>query len=96
MALGVLAKITVQEGKNEEFERLFAELTAQVLANEPGTLFYALNRSKASPQDYVVMEQYASAADIDAHGKTEYFLEANKALANLVAAAPIIEVFDVV
>ena len=30
MAIGGLATITVQEGKNEEFERIFLELTEQV------------------------------------------------------------------
>ena len=34
MALGVIAKITVQEGKNEEFEAVFSALSAQVIANE--------------------------------------------------------------
>jgi quinol monooxygenase YgiN len=96
MALGVLARITVQEGKNEEFETLFMGLADKVLANEEGALLYSLTRSKSSPQDYVVMEQYRSAADIDAHGKTDYFLAANKAMAGLVAAAPVIEVLDVV
>jgi quinol monooxygenase YgiN len=95
MALGIIARITVQEDKNEEFETLFLGLTEMVLANEEGTLMYALTRSKSNPQEYVVMEQYRSAADIDAHGKTDYFREANKAMADLVAAAPIIEVLDV-
>ena len=45
MALGVIATITILEGKNAEFEQLFTELTKQVLANEPGALFYALHRS---------------------------------------------------
>lgn len=95
MALGIIARITVQEDKNEEFEALFLGLTEMVLANEEGTLMYALTRSKSNPQEYVVMEQYRSAADIDAHGKTDYFREANKAMTDLVAAAPIIEVLDV-
>ena len=49
MALGVLATISIQEGKNEEFETLFKGLTEKVLANEEGTLLYALHRSKSNP-----------------------------------------------
>jgi quinol monooxygenase YgiN len=94
MALGVLARITVQDRKNEEFETIFLGLVEKVLANEEGALLYALNRSKSNPQEYIVMEQYRSAADIDAHGKTDYFREANKAMAGLVAGAPVIEVLD--
>lgn len=55
MALAVIARITVQEGKNEEFETLFLELTEKVLANEKGALMYTLTRSKSNPQEYVVM-----------------------------------------
>ena len=96
MALGVLATISVQEGKNEEFETLFKGLAEKVLANEEGTLLYALHRSKSNPQEYVVMEQYRSAADIDAHGKTHYFIAAQQAMGALVTAAPVIQVLDVV
>ena len=58
MAIGVIATIPVQEGKNDEFEAVFMELAAQVLANEPGCKFYALNRSKSDPQVYKVLESY--------------------------------------
>ena len=94
MALGLLARMTVLDGKNEQFERLLLDLTEKVLANEQGTLVYALHRSKSNAQEYVVMEQYRSAADLDLHGKTDYFRAASKAMGGLVAAAPIIEVLD--
>lgn len=94
MTLGVIATIKVQEGKNGEFEAEFQSLAEQVLANEEGCHFYALHRSKTDPQTYKVLEQYQSAADLDAHGKTDYFIAANQKLAGLVAAAPDIEVLD--
>ncbi|MFT5572498.1 MAG: quinol monooxygenase YgiN [Cryomorphaceae bacterium] len=94
MTIGVIATIRVLEGKNSEFEAAFAELTTQVLANEEGTLFYALNRSKSDTQVYKVLEQYRSEADVKAHGQTEYFKAANKVLAGCVASAPDIEMLD--
>ncbi|AQA19260.1 antibiotic biosynthesis monooxygenase [Halioglobus japonicus] len=96
MAIGLLATITVQEGKNAEFEQAFMELTAQVRANEPGNVFYALNRSTSNPQVYKVMEQYASPEALDAHSKSEHFQAANQKLAGLVAAAPEIEILDAI
>ena len=48
MTIGVLATITVQEGKNEEFERIFLELIEQVRNNEPGNIFYALTAHSKS------------------------------------------------
>lgn len=96
MAIGLLATITVQEGKNAEFEQIFLKLTEQVRANEPGNIFYALHCSTSDPQVYKVMEQYESAEALDAHGKADYFREANKSLAGLVAAAPEIEILNAI
>ncbi len=96
MAIGLLATITVQEGKNAEFEQAFLELTEKVRANEPGNIFYALHRSNSDPQVYKVMEQYDSPEALDAHGKADYFREANKALAGMVAAAPDIEILSAI
>jgi len=96
MAIGMLATITVQEGKNEEFEKVFLELIDQVRANEPGNVFYALNRSTSDPQVYRVMEQYESGEALDAHAKSEHFQAANRQLAGLVAGAPDIELLEVV
>lgn len=96
MAIGVVATITIQEGKGPEFEEAFLALAEQVRANEEGNIFYILHRSKADPLVYKVLEQYHSEADLVAHGKTEYFQAANKVLAPLVAAAPQVEVLDTI
>ena len=96
MALGLLATITVKEGSNAEFEEVFLELTAKVRASEPGNRLYALHRSKSDPQVYKVMEQYDSKEALAAHGQADYFKQANQRMASLVAAAPEIEVLDVV
>lgn len=96
MAIGVIATLKIQEGKNAEFEAAFQALAEQVNAKEEGCVFYALHRSKSDSQEYKVLEQYASEADLAAHGQTEYFQAANKVMATVVAAAPHIEVLDAV
>ena len=96
MGIGVIATITIREGKNAEFEQLFTELTEQVLANEPGAIFYALHRTKSDSQVYKVLEQYTDQEAIKAHGKTEYFLAASEKMGALVTAAPDLEVLDAV
>jgi|TARA_B110000967_G_scaffold58277_1_gene59726 quinol monooxygenase YgiN len=96
MAIGVIATITIREGKNAEFEQLFTDLTEQVLANEPGAIFYALHRTKSDSQVYKVLEQYTDQEAIKAHGKTEYFLAASEKMGALVTAAPDLEVLDAV
>ena len=94
MAIGLIATLTVQEGKNEEFEQVFRELTEQVLANEPGVTFYAAHRSRSDSQVYKVLEQYRSQEDLDAHGKSEHFRAAGKKLGDLLAAPPEMEMID--
>ncbi|WP_439100618.1 putative quinol monooxygenase [Congregibacter sp.] len=94
MAVGVIATLKIQEGKNAEFEKTFLELAEKVRANEAGCNFYELHVSKTDPQEYKVLEQYATAEDLAKHGQTDYFKAANGALASVVAAAPQIEVLD--
>ena len=96
MAIGLLATITVAEGKNEEFEKVFSDLIEQVRANEPGNVFYVLNKSLSDPQVYKVMEQYVDGDALDVHSKSDHFRNANKQLAGLVAGAPDIELLDVI
>ncbi|WP_374541623.1 putative quinol monooxygenase [Sphingorhabdus sp.] len=95
-AIGVVATLTVAEGKNAEFEAVFAELAAAVRANEPGNLFYTLTRSRTNGQLYRVLEGYADQAALDAHGATDYFRAAGPKLGPCLAAAPEIEYLDAV
>ena len=93
-AIGVIATLTVAEGKNAEFEAVFAELSEAVNANEPDCEFYSLTRSKANPQIYKVLERYADQAALDAHGKTDYFRASGAKLAPCLTSAPNIEILD--
>lgn len=96
MTIGLLATITVLEGKNAEFEQAFLNLTDAVRANEPGNVFYALHKSAGNPQVYVVMEQYGSREALEFHRKSTHFKEANTQLGGLVAAAPEVEILEAV
>lgn len=94
--IGVVATLTVAEGKNSEFEAVFATLAEQVKANEPGAIFYSLHRSKADSQVYKVLEQYTDAEALTLHAQTEYYKAAGAQMAGLLAAAPEIELLDAV
>ena len=96
MAIGVIAKLTVQQGKNEEFEGIFSRLATAVNENESGCNFYALHQSRTDPQSYVVLEQYSDADALALHGKTDYFRSIGAELGPCMAAAPEIEYFDAV
>lgn len=93
-AIGVIATLTVAEGKNTEFEAIFAELATGVRAHEPGNIFYSLTRSLSNPQVYKVLERYTDQAALDAHGASDHFKAAGPKLAPCLAAAPEIEYLD--
>jgi len=95
-AIGVIATLTVAEGKNEDFEAVFAELAAAVRANEPGNVFYALTRSRSNPQVYKVLEQYVDQDALTAHSSSDYFKAAGPKLGACLAAAPDVEYLDAV
>ena len=40
------------------------------------------------------MEQYATQADLDAHGKTDYFRAAGPALGSVLGGAPTLQFLD--
>lgn len=96
MAIGVTAKLTIQEGKNEEFEGIFAELMAEVNAKESGCNFYALHKSRADGQSYMVLEQYADEESLAAHSKTDYFRSLGAKMGGCLAGAPEIEIMDAI
>jgi len=45
--IGIVAVLKIQDGKAEEFEGVFRELSLKVRANEKGNLLYQLTRSRA-------------------------------------------------
>ena len=56
----VIAKLTVQEGKEEEFKAAGAEMVAAVKANEAGrTLMYTLTQNQKAPTEFYFIERYA-------------------------------------
>ena len=94
--IGVVAKLTIADGKEAEFEDVAKDLMAKVKANEPGTLTYQLYKSKKEPNVYIFMEQYATQEALEAHGKTEYFAAAGPKLGPCLAGAPDIQYYDIV
>ena len=94
--IGVIAVIRAKEGQEAEFERMFAEMTAQVKANEPGNQVYQLTRSRAEPRTYKVLEMYADQEALEAHGSSEHYKAGGRQMRELVEGRPEVEVLDAV
>lgn len=96
MAIGVVAKAKVQDGKQAEFEAVFRELAAAVRANEPGNQLYQVCKSKSDPTVYVVMELYEDEAALKAHGASAHFQAAGPKLGPVMAGPPDIQYYETV
>ncbi len=92
--IGVVATLKVQDGKNQEFEGVFRELSAKVRAGEPGNLAYQLTRSRADPNTYKVLELYKDQEALTAHGQTDYFKELGRRMGPCMAGRPEVELLD--
>lgn len=92
--IGVIATLKIKDGTAEAFEAAFRELSAAVRANEPGNHCYQLTRSKSDPLTYKVLEIYADADALKAHGESAHFKAAGPALGASLAGRPEIEYLD--
>jgi quinol monooxygenase YgiN len=89
MTIGVVVTLTMQPGKGPAFEDAMRAFIPVVKAHEPGTLIYTLAKDDKGPVDeYVMIEHYATQADLDAHGKTAHFMEFVGKIGPLLAGPP--------
>lgn len=95
-SVGIVATLTVQAGKEAEFEEIFKGLREQVLANEPGCEMYDVYKSKADGTVYVIMERYKDDAALKAHGESDYFKAAGPKLGAVLGGAPKLDYLDTV
>lgn len=89
-AIGIVATLRVQPGKEEEFEAVFAELAPAVAAHEPGNSYYRLFRTD-DVSVYKVLECYDDDAAVDAHRASDHFRTLGAKLGPCLAGAPEIE-----
>jgi (4S)-4-hydroxy-5-phosphonooxypentane-2,3-dione isomerase len=86
--VAIVARVTVKEGKASEYITAFAPLLKQA-EKEPGTLIYAVNRSKDDPHVFWTNEVYADDAAFAAHSSSEVHAAASPVFTELIAAADV-------
>jgi quinol monooxygenase YgiN len=96
MAIGIVATLKVQDGKEAEFEAVFRDLATAVRANEPGNRLYQVFKSRKDKNSYVVMEMYENEDAMKAHGKTDHFRSIGARLGPTLAGPPDIHYMDAV
>jgi len=87
--IAVIARLTVQEGKEDEFKAAGAEMVAAVKANEAGrTLQYTLAQNMKTPTEFFFIEAYADADAMAEHGKTAHMAAFGGKIGGLLAGRP--------
>ena len=87
--VAIVARVTVREGKADEYIAAFAPLLGQA-EKEPGTLLYAVHRSKDDPHVFWTTEVYADDAAFAAHSASDVHAAASQAFTGLIAGADVI------
>lgn len=65
----VIANLKVKEDKIEDAKKFFKELSEETLANESGTLVYAVHQRRDDPSTFVFYEKYESQEAFKIHGQ---------------------------
>jgi quinol monooxygenase YgiN len=86
--VAIVARVTVKEGKADEYVAAFAPLVEQA-EKEPGTLLYAVHRSKDDPSVFWTTEVYADDASFAAHRASEVHAAASPVFTELIAASDV-------
>jgi len=89
VAIVARVTVTIKEGKADEYIAALVPLLEQA-EKEPGTLLYAVSRSKDDPHVFWTTEVYADDAAFAAHSTSEAHAAAAPAFTDLIAASDIL------
>lgn len=88
-----VARMTVREGREEEFLGLMRELAAHVHANEAGSLGYEVYRLR-EPHRYAVFESFADEAAAAAHANSGVLQRLAPLISDCLVGSWELEYFD--
>tara|TARA_B110000014_G_C20125496_1_gene599123 strand:- start:4692 stop:4976 length:285 start_codon:yes stop_codon:yes gene_type:complete len=89
--IGILAKLTIKSGTNEEFEKAVKKMSEAVKINEPGNLYYDVYRGEEETT-YIVMERYESQSDLDAHSQYDHFRNIGAEMGQYMSEPPEVKI----
>ena len=87
MSVRLTVQLNIQPGKSAEFEGAAKAGIAKVKAEDKGCEMYDLFKSVDDDTRYVMVESWATQADLDAHGKSPAMAEMGK-IGPLLAGRP--------
>lgn len=83
----IVVKFTVHADRSEEWLTLVDEFT-QATRREPGNIFFEWSRSVDTPNQFVLVEAFASAQAGEEHVNSEHFNTAMAWMPSVIAKTP--------
>lgn len=93
--IGVVATLTIQDGKQAEFETAMKKMQDDVKANEPECSLYQCHKTEDATV-YVILESYGSQDALDAHGKSDHYKAFGRVVVNLLGGAPDVKIYQTI
>lgn len=94
MSIRLTVQLPIKPGSGAEFEAAAAPALARVKAEDAGCEMYDLFRSVDDETRYVMVESWASQADLDAHMTSPAMGDIGKALGSFIAGAPVMHKYE--
>jgi len=92
---GATVTMTVREEQREIFEKFMKTLVEAVRAHEPQNLAYHVLRSRTQPNNFRIVEIYASKDAFKTHVGAAYVRELNPAIQATLEIDALLEMVDV-
>ncbi|MFF5207839.1 putative quinol monooxygenase [Streptosporangium sp. NPDC000396] len=83
----IAVKFTIRPERSEEWLSLVGDFT-QATRREPGNVFFEWSRSVDTPNQFVLLEAFASSAAGEAHVGSEHFKTAMAWMPEVIAKTP--------
>ncbi len=94
MSIRLTVQLPIKPGKASEFEAAAGPALARVKAEDKGCEMYDLFKSVDDDERYVMVESWASQADLDAHMKSPAMKDIGEAIGGFVAGAPVMHKYE--
>ncbi len=85
--LATIAKLTIKDGSQADFEAVAKELVAAVNKNEPGCKLYQLHKGD-EPTVYWFIERYENQEAVEAHRAAPHFKELGRKMGDYMDGKP--------
>lgn len=93
MSVRLTVQLKVQPGKANDFKAAATPALARVKREDKGCEMYDLFQSVDDDARFVMVESWASQADLDAHMKSPAMGDVGKALGGFIAGAPVMHTY---